>query len=168
MFTPRLHPSNERQQWPDTELSGSRKPGVEAREHIGPDGGTYTLLRAPCTLPVCYCDIIAIPESAIIARFVCGPEDPPQEATMTVREAFAKAGYPVPEGAFMTLKGMSRPLAWKYSYKKKDFIFQQLRGVWAWDSAGNTNSLCDVNLSNLPAVDAFDALPKCVQEVIER
>lgn len=81
VFTPRVWPSNERVEWPARdEKSGIRAPGIEDKAYIGPDGVKYVLLRAPCTLPSCYCDIIAIPESAIIARFVCGPEDPPQEA----------------------------------------------------------------------------------------
>lgn len=82
VFTPRVWPSNERVEWPARdEKSGIRAPGIEDKAYIGPDGVKYVLLRAPCTLPSCYCDIIAIPSSLtdglsdeeVMARFVCTP-----------------------------------------------------------------------------------------------
>lgn len=81
---------------------------------------------------------------------------------MTVREAFAKAGHPVPDGARVGLSGRD----WFYSVDcRRASVFSAAAGGWL--TPPNSGYLdIRVDLSNLPALDACNALPECVQKVV--
>lgn len=97
---------------------------------------------------------------------------------MTVREAFAKAGHPVPERwKIVPMLGTIGVLAenrdklgetwvsdW-YEFASADTIDGE---TWMLIHKGQRDTAKVIDLSNLPAVDAYDALPECVQKVVER
>jgi hypothetical protein len=89
---------------------------------------------------------------------------------MTVREAFEKAGYPVPDDAKIVRD-------WCYSCNEDE---------WAWHSptryaesfskwkGKRLAQYADIvwlrratNLTNLPAIDAYDVLPGCVRKALD-
>jgi len=80
---------------------------------------------------------------------------------MTVREAFALAGYPVPEGA--TLVWASFDWIATANNPWKTYCF--LEDEWVPET-----DICmgfrDIDLSNLPAKNAWSALPTCVRKAI--
>lgn len=78
---------------------------------------------------------------------------------MTVREAFAKAGHPVPEDAMIGYSNITG--AWRWGANDAHGTF--FRG-WA---IANGPSAITPNLANLPARDAYDALPECVRKVLD-
>lgn len=87
---------------------------------------------------------------------------------MTIREAFAKAGYPVPVDAMIgswTTSGL-----WFYSFEGCSFWFKHPSGPWVkdgpWDYHRRDMAMRMIKLDNLPAVDALDALPECVRKVL--
>ena len=105
-----------------------------------------------------------------LARFYDGTEN-----DMTVREAFEKAGYPVPKGKCLNL------YLWDYETPRLGYEDSCIYENDAWmleDAYGHLgwfpNSLFDshikiegLNMSNLPAKDAYDLLPDVVKEVVE-
>lgn len=100
---------------------------------------------------------------------------------MTVREAFAKAGYPVPEGKALSLVMRSyedtpdwgfwdesggfdeRPSPWFFKPQREEEDFPYL---WYPCTADDYMVIDGLDLSNLPAEDAYDALPSVVREII--
>lgn len=113
---------------------------------------------------------------------------------MTVREAFAAAGHPVPaDGTTMHVKFDEN--TWcidsdygLFEFSDRDAIIEDAKG-WGHDISGLVdiaavpefdwlcfplsepeNNEFDVrfDLSNLPAADAYDALPEVVQKVVQR
>ena len=83
---------------------------------------------------------------------------------MTVREAFALAGHPVPEGATIHHESDWTDLrrGWIYHLDGQPFRFTNLPSWGKINSAGV--SLPD--LSNLPASVFADVLPECVTRVV--
>lgn len=98
---------------------------------------------------------------------------------MTIREAFAKAGHPVMEG---------RPIFVAYCGKEINYAnrpewiapsssdgihgYRFFLGAQHWmpDEPFSTSRgwiISRIDLSNLPAIDALDALPECVREVVQ-
>jgi len=94
---------------------------------------------------------------------------------MTVREAFDRAGYPVPNGRALSL------YLWDYEtprigfedscvYDNDAWVFEKAYGQWGWFP----HTLCDdhvkidgVNIDHLPAIDAYDVLPDVVKEILK-
>lgn len=88
---------------------------------------------------------------------------------MTIREAFAKAGHPLPDDCRLLLEEMNRygVCAWLCVHESgTTFQFRQLSNEWAWRSACKTWKP-PFSIANLPAFDAYDALPKCVRDVLD-
>lgn len=84
---------------------------------------------------------------------------------LSVREAFAKAGHPVPEGAYIYFdheEGI--PDAWWYATAEAWCFFVSE----GWGAVHGGIERDPIDLSNLPAADAYDALPECVRKVVER
>ena len=83
---------------------------------------------------------------------------------MTVREAFALSGHPVPEGATIHHESDWTDLrrGWIYHLDGQPFRFTNLPSWGKINSAGV--SLPD--LSNLPASVFADVLPECVTRVV--
>lgn len=81
---------------------------------------------------------------------------------MTVREAFAAAGHPVPEGYELACSWHDD--CW-FARKGEDYVVfgPELEGV----SIRVINAV-GINLSNLPAIDAYDALPDVVKAVVPK
>lgn len=89
---------------------------------------------------------------------------------MTVREAFEKAGYPVPEGCRLLLEEMNRygVCAWLCVHETgTTFQFRQLSNEWGWRNACKSWKP-PFSIANLPATDAYDALPDVVKKVVKR
>ncbi len=93
---------------------------------------------------------------------------------LTVREAFEKAGYPVPEGYELywgyrhhggkSIIAMMNPTA----VNAKPLVLEQIlpghgRSLWK-ESIG----VDGIKISNLPAIDAYDALPDVVKKVVPK
>lgn len=97
------------------------------------------------------------------------------EESMTVREAFAKAGHPVEDGWAILWFGVQWNLRTGGEagpiYRKvfgNDYTGSAIKFEWeACDSVIPFNFRLSPDLSNLPAIDAYDALPKCVREVLD-
>lgn len=97
---------------------------------------------------------------------------------MTVREAFALAGHPVPEGAELRYVP-DTPLyddAWIIYLKEPHTTitwFAPRRNDKGWekeqdeDFSSHASQLTTFDLSNLPAIDAYDALPEVVRAVVK-
>ncbi len=88
-------------------------------------------------------------------------------SNLTAREAFEKAGYPVPEGCGLVVSishyGEYAWLAVHVSGTTKHF--RKLSDEWDWRVAYKERLIVD--LSNLPAKDCLDALPEVVRKVVE-
>lgn len=99
---------------------------------------------------------------------------------MTVREAFAKAGYPVPEKAMLFVAYQQKPnherrAEWIAVFDagicpvgKRFFL-----GARAWmtdEPFSNSRHwvITRIDLSSLPAIDAYDALPDVVKKVVTK
>ena len=91
---------------------------------------------------------------------------------MTVMEAFAKAGHPVPEGALVYMNERHTWQCRRTKTKHRNGELTSYYYVWRpgrWECTGVGRGFrCDIALSNLPAADAYDALPECVRKVVER
>lgn len=109
--------------------------------------------------------------------------DNPKEGTgktiMTVREAFEKAGHRIPRGNKIIFRlvvtssmmvGDGASMCW-FAVGNGEFWFGD-----TWVHFGETShhpinvshSSIDPDLSNLPAIDAYDALPDVVKKVVKR
>ena len=104
------------------------------------------------------------------------------EKQLTVREAFALAGHPIPDGAriiahFLLLPGgtaadVNRYWTWRLITDVGHF----LDGRWQIEKINESDpkdmvrviSAVSINLTNLPAQDCIDSLPECVKEAIVR
>jgi len=96
---------------------------------------------------------------------MCEDCSPPRPAT--VREAFALAGYPVPEGAKLDCWCPSHGRnIWMYYDGKQHVDFE--KGGWV-PQGGLICGLRSVgmNLSNLPVADALSALPQVVKDALK-
>jgi hypothetical protein len=85
---------------------------------------------------------------------------------VTVREAFHNAGYPVPEGPLYYASTWWVPASFYselYTFTPTGDRWVYLEMHWA-DPFGHT---ANFDLSNLPAIDAYDALPEVVRKVVK-
>ncbi len=84
---------------------------------------------------------------------------------MTVREAFALAGHPVPDGATIHHESDWTDLrrGWIYHLDGQRFRFTNLP---SWVKI-NSAKVSPPDFSNLPAIDALEALPECVRKVVQ-
>lgn len=81
---------------------------------------------------------------------------------LTVREAFEKAGHPVPEGARLEYSEDN----WSYLHEDRTTHWGLSSERWAYSSP-YTRPVTHFDLSNLPARDALEALPQEVRKVVE-
>jgi hypothetical protein len=90
--------------------------------------------------------------------------------TITVRELFEKAGYPVPEGARITYGGPRDIYDWRY-YRPDSAehgLPTQLIGEFQWWPTGIVSTRVHwPDLSRLPAIDCIEALPAPLREALE-
>lgn len=88
---------------------------------------------------------------------------------MTIREAFAKAGHPVPAGAKIYANAVvNEEWNWWYDFDNKAracFVWDD--GDWSQENGIDDVYMIFVPLDNLPAIDAFDALPECVRKEVK-
>ena len=93
---------------------------------------------------------------------------------VTVEELFAAAGFPIPEGAKLVayLNGLSE-VEWGYGVMENGGI--HLSRIWvrggSWSDMNHSTvhyaSSVLPDLRRLPALDAWDALPEVVQQVVQ-
>lgn len=98
---------------------------------------------------------------------------------LTVADAFALAGFPVPEGAKLHISGCD--LSWTASIDGPCteggldvtlLLFGPLDGEhhdWLYQTTDwrESESTLEVDLSRLPLADAFDALPQVIRDAVE-
>lgn len=86
---------------------------------------------------------------------------------MTVAEAFALAGHPVPEGARITRYDANGLWMWTTSKKACSFCVPHSESPKSWHKPyplwEHLPSLSCPNLANLPAVDAWGQLPDAIR-----
>lgn len=97
---------------------------------------------------------------------------------MTVREAFEKAGYPVPEGfrltaVFNQLVAVGGTEQWSQEQVIMDrMLFKTFPqcpcGGCFWVIDGQLSVNGAMWLDNLPAIDAYDALPQALRDIVDR
>lgn len=81
--------------------------------------------------------------------------------TITVAEAFALAGHPLPEGGFL-VPNIHR--IWQvHTHEGYTRSFDD-----GWEKPSAIYGDTDIDLRNLPARDAWNALPEIVREAVER
>lgn len=88
---------------------------------------------------------------------------------VTVAELFKAAGHPVPEGAKLyrySCEPESLPLDWIWQCSGKSAIFDDLKGEWGV-VFNNPHFVADPDLSRLPALDAWYALPGVIKAVVK-
>lgn len=100
---------------------------------------------------------------------------------VTVAELFEAAGHPVPEGArlfahFLVGDGMTASDVRRYwGWRLITEVGHFLNGAWQVDKIDEANasdpirviSAVSIDLSRLPALDAWDALPEVIKAVVE-
>ena len=100
---------------------------------------------------------------------------------VTVAELFEAAGHPVPEGArlfahFLVGDGMTASDVRRYwGWRLITEVGHFLNGAWQVDKIDEANasdpiriiSAVSIDLSRLPALDAWDALPEIVKAVVK-
>ena len=100
---------------------------------------------------------------------------------ITIREAFAKAGFPAPEGKLVyNHRSSSETISDGWVVLARDrrdsqvFTSVSLSGNtyygWDVDKCWVSKDRClglDLDLSNLPAIDAFVVLPCVIQKVVK-
>jgi len=88
---------------------------------------------------------------------------------VTVAELFEAAGHPAPEGAKLyrySCEPESLPLDWIWQCSGKSAIFDDLKGEWGV-VFNNPHFVADPDLSRLPALDAWYALPGVIKAVVK-
>ena len=98
---------------------------------------------------------------------------------MTVREAFEKAGHPVPEDAMLVLDYGKIAFLYGDKFRVTDnstsrniYRFETIKTLpescgWIASGSRELGHIDRVDLSNLPAIDAIDALPEVVRKVVK-
>lgn len=97
------------------------------------------------------------------------------EETLTVRQAFEKAGYPVPAKSPITywpagVSGMGA--GWHYEGRKLHswgYVKYAGQTIYGWDETYDPGSRTKLpDLSTLPSIAAYDLLPEVVRKVVKQ
>lgn len=90
--------------------------------------------------------------------------------TITVRDLFGSAGFPVPEGAKLSIGtyhcGHSEFWAYCLNGKWFDFTCMLEQNELQWNKTVEPENDKLADLSRLPAADAWDCLPEVVKAVV--